>query len=646
MFFKQLILTVVITATLSGCNDNSSTQNTLDITPPVKPDITPPVKPNNKPTITTVNINSIFVNKIFQYQIEAQDNDNDPLTYTLDNAPTWLSINQSTGLLSGTPKEDDIGTSDFYIHVSDGKSSVSLPISLAITANIELNNYNNLQQVIVKTKMNIPQSKELFGYITEQEKFHKTDIVRFNNIEFINENGQWYIINHTFMPIENLSVTYKDNEGPVLLTLDVTVSPYTKAKINFSNVDIENIQYNDETIMFNPNLDLGGQKNICSDKTQTCYNSPKIGPERDTFERTLGYIHDSFNKVSFVSAIEDFFKNSCNTYGPCVNYTEENPKGISYGYRNYLSMGLEGHNLSMRVMRNIYAAEGMGGGSSADISNATSHGGGWASIWEKYVNINHSAYRILPMNTLFHEIAHAYSFNHESGMTYGFADYMADTYIPQQNIDNSVTPSLHSPDLLVDAIIKNNNKIDFTFYAKNKQSKLSNVNLRVSSNKNISFTTKTLDINNKNKLSIEFNKVPENPVYVQAWDNDSTYVTTLKFEPYDLVKSPTYNIGNKSFTILSQELLKEHDNGWSIRNSCLRPNTHLATKAEYQELYDYLHINNQLGQLAFTHYLSSDEPSGYVIWLITFNQDSMGSEWYSMHNTLGRDKGLICVTTR
>jgi len=510
--------------------------------------------------------------------------------------------------------------------------------------NTKLNNYNNLQQVIVKTKMNIPQSKELSGYITEQKKFAETDTVRFNNIEFINENGQWYIINHTFMPIENLSVTYKDSEGPVLLTLDTTVSPYTKAKISFSNTDIENIQY-DELIMFNPNLDLGGEKNICSDKTKICYNSAQIGPERDTYERTLSYIHDSFNKVSFVSAIEDFFKNNCNTYDSCVSYTAENSKGMSYGYRNYLSMGLEGHNLSMRVMRNIYDAEGMGGGSGADISNGTSHGGGWASIWEEYIDVKQEVYRILPMRILFHEIAHAYSFSHESGMTYGFADYMNDTYIPQQNIDNSVTQSLHSPDLLVDAIIKDNYKIDFTFYAKNKQSILSDVSLRVASNKNISFTTQTLDINNKNKLSIEFNKLPENPVYVQAWDSDSTYITTLKFEPYDLVKSPTYNIGNKSFIVLSKELLKENDNGWSIRNSCPRPNTHLATKSEYQELYDYLHTNNQLDQLVFTHYLSSDEPSGYVIWLVDFNQDSMGAEWYDMNSTLGSDKGLICVTS-
>ncbi|WP_412779322.1 Ig domain-containing protein [Photobacterium aquimaris] len=70
----------------------------------------PDVKPNNKPEISNV-------------------------IYTLNNTPPWLSINSTTGLLSGTPLENNIGISNFNIIVSDGKYSVSQPISLTITAN-------------------------------------------------------------------------------------------------------------------------------------------------------------------------------------------------------------------------------------------------------------------------------------------------------------------------------------------------------------------------------------------------------------------------------------------------------------------------------------------------------------------------------
>jgi len=138
------------------------------------------------------------------------------------------------------------------------------------------------------------------------------------------------------------------------------------------------------------------------------------------------------------------------------------------------------------------------------------------------------------MRTLFHEIAHAYSFNHGSGMTYGFADYMHEIYIPQQNIDNSVNPPLHSPDILVHYDLIDNHKIELTFYVKYKVSTISDVNIRVVSNKNLSFTTQTLDMDNKNKLSITFNRPPENPIYIQVWDDDSIYITTLKFDAYEL----------------------------------------------------------------------------------------------------------------
>lgn len=635
---KQLFINIIIIFALTGCNDNddwySAEYSTTD------------EKPNNKPGISSINPGSILIKQSFQYQIEAFDQDGDILTYGLVNAPSWLSINSSTGLISGIPQENDIGVSDFNVTISDGQSSASIPASLLIAANTMTTNYNELQQIVFSTKMNLPEVQKLNGYVDEQVVFSETDTVQFNSVSFTNENGQWFIVNHTFMPLKDVSVKYGNSKTSAVLILDTVVTPYTKAKVSFSIPDIEQIEYNNQLIMFNPDVDLGGQKGSCSDKTKTCYNSPKIGYERDNFERVLGYIYDSFNKVSFITAIEDYFKNNCNTYGPCVSYTADNPKGLSYGYRNYLSMGLEGHNLSMRVMRNVYAAEGMGGGSSADISNAISHNGGWASIWESYINVNESVYRILPMRTLFHEIAHAYSYSHSSGMTYGFADYFHENYLPQQNIDSGVMPPLPSPDILVDADVnKSNRKVDLTFYAKNKMLAVSDVNIRVASSRNILFTTQHLDMDNKNKLSITFESFPESPVYIQVWDSSSTYVTTLKIDPYDLVESQTYDMGDKIFTVLSPELLREGGSGWDIRNQCSRPNSHLATKAEYQELYNYLHKSNQIDQLPFSHYLSSDEPSGYVIWQVDFSKVPMGAVWYSMHNPLGKTNGLVCVTT-
>jgi predicted alpha-1,2-mannosidase len=57
--------------------------------------------------------------------------DGDAVTYTLLSGPAWLSIN-SSGILSGTPTADDVGSATVVIVLSDddGASSISLPLTI------------------------------------------------------------------------------------------------------------------------------------------------------------------------------------------------------------------------------------------------------------------------------------------------------------------------------------------------------------------------------------------------------------------------------------------------------------------------------------------------------------------------------------
>lgn len=58
----------------------------------------------------------------------AQDPQSDPLTFSITNQPAWATFDPATGLLSGTPTADQIGTtSGIVISVSDGTSTKSLP---------------------------------------------------------------------------------------------------------------------------------------------------------------------------------------------------------------------------------------------------------------------------------------------------------------------------------------------------------------------------------------------------------------------------------------------------------------------------------------------------------------------------------------
>jgi hypothetical protein len=63
----------------------------------------------------------------YAFQPTAADADNDTLTFSIANKPSWATFSTSTGLLQGTPGVGDVGTTTgVVISVSDGKTSTSL----------------------------------------------------------------------------------------------------------------------------------------------------------------------------------------------------------------------------------------------------------------------------------------------------------------------------------------------------------------------------------------------------------------------------------------------------------------------------------------------------------------------------------------
>ena len=103
------------------CSDtDGSNSYTLYLT--VKP-IVPPA--NNPPVITSVPVTQINEGAFYSYKVVAVDPDGDVLTYSLTQNPSWLSINPSTGLITGTAPQVNSDTADFVkVSVSDGVHSV------------------------------------------------------------------------------------------------------------------------------------------------------------------------------------------------------------------------------------------------------------------------------------------------------------------------------------------------------------------------------------------------------------------------------------------------------------------------------------------------------------------------------------------
>ena len=82
---------------------------------------------NNPPVISGTPGTQVMEGEAYSFRPNADDADNDDLTFSIVNRPSWASFNSSTGQLSGTPGLDDAGTtSGIRISVSDGTDSASL----------------------------------------------------------------------------------------------------------------------------------------------------------------------------------------------------------------------------------------------------------------------------------------------------------------------------------------------------------------------------------------------------------------------------------------------------------------------------------------------------------------------------------------
>ena len=78
---------------------------------------------NDPPVIITTDVPTVKENQLYSVDYEANDIDptNDILTWGVDTNATFLSMNSGTGVLAGTPNNDDRGSYFVNVSVNDGK---------------------------------------------------------------------------------------------------------------------------------------------------------------------------------------------------------------------------------------------------------------------------------------------------------------------------------------------------------------------------------------------------------------------------------------------------------------------------------------------------------------------------------------------
>jgi hypothetical protein len=107
----------------------------------VSSNATTPPPANVAPTIAGTPATTATVGVVYTFAPVGDDANDDTLTYSIINKPTWATFTPSTGRLSGTPTSGNVGaTNGIVISVSDGEATAALPsFNLTVSAAAPVN---------------------------------------------------------------------------------------------------------------------------------------------------------------------------------------------------------------------------------------------------------------------------------------------------------------------------------------------------------------------------------------------------------------------------------------------------------------------------------------------------------------------------
>lgn len=97
---------------------------------------------NSAPVIISEPVITATEDQLYSYQVEASDPNGNALFYTFTIKPEGMDINSESGLISWIPSNDQVGTHQIIVEISDGKQSITQSFE------IEVINVNNFLQIL------------------------------------------------------------------------------------------------------------------------------------------------------------------------------------------------------------------------------------------------------------------------------------------------------------------------------------------------------------------------------------------------------------------------------------------------------------------------------------------------------------------
>lgn len=459
--------------------------------------------------------------------------------------------------------------------------------------------------------------------------------------------NEFYLVNNTPDKINHLVVTLDSAEQPVLLVVDTELPPFSKSAILF-NRNVSTVSIINTSAMFLPNVKLTGngltaqQGAACS---SVCYSEPDA-QQAEVYQILSSNIHKAMNHKRFLPELTRFYIEDRSWGCPSGRLADCDERVANI---NYMKMSTKGHNWDLKVLSGPYSNEGVGGGASPKLDDLTTKSSGWASIWANYITAGKSQFRPYDgrtQKTLFHEGAHGFGFNHDSGMTYGFADYYGltflDTYFDQQDIAglSELKPSSMIPVL----VQSKQNYLKYKLFKLTDNQRTNTVNARVMTEEKIARKDRFVVDGESLYYELEFQQPPTSSVVIQFFDNSSERVfTTREIANFYQPQSISLDGVNFVFAELPRKVLTDK-NYIHVNAICSKylPSSRGAEKVDYQKLWDSGKL--QPDHLQSTYYISSNMSQTNKRWRINMKDQTtllMSSE--DRYTPFSSSDSLLCI---
>lgn len=193
---------------------------------------------NDDPVITSANIETTNEDQIYLVDYDAEDIDPtiDVLEWSMITNADFLTMNNVTGVLTGTPDDSDIGTWDVEISVQDGKGGIN-----KTEFDLSVSNINDIPQILDSPVSQIMEDTPYYFNMTFTD----------DDPAGLGDHHVWSISENDFLMIDNSSgeITGMPNNSHVgshLITVWISDSKGGKDELSF---EIEVLNRNDPPII-------------------------------------------------------------------------------------------------------------------------------------------------------------------------------------------------------------------------------------------------------------------------------------------------------------------------------------------------------------------------------------------------------------